>query len=469
MKWKFHLLFLFAAALMVFQACKTLTYDKNPTATYPKGVYRVMDPPSMQKGDPEEGFRYLIYGDPVGNGIPYEMNRRFFGSVEDTVLRRKGKNATVPFFNNVFTNEDGVEVVSGNCFSCHASELNGKIVLGLGDSFADYRKNYNFRFKVLNAAMRLYHGKNSPEWKSYEEMNEWFNVVTQSVVMNNPGTNPAYRLEEAAIAFRHPEDLTYKEDPNFMLAGPPMGTDVPALWHVQKKKSLYYNGSGRGDFTKLLMQVTLLGVPDSAQARKIQEHFYDVFAWMNTIEPPAYPASIDQSLAAKGKMLFADNCAKCHGTYGEEETYPNKIIPIKEIGTDSVFAQYAMRSKLNDWYNESWLGQSEPKAQLLPSYGYMAPPLDGIWATAPYLHNGSVPTVADLLDSKNRPTYWERSGESDDYDYEKLGWNYQERSNGRGKYTFDTTENGAGNHGHTYGDEFTQEERLAVVEYLKTL
>ncbi|MEM7374524.1 MAG: hypothetical protein AAF587_38385 [Bacteroidota bacterium] len=460
---------IFLLAITFFQACSSLKEAKQTDYSYPTGIPRLMEPSAMPSGDPEAGFDYLIYGGHVGNGVPYKLNQRFFGEIEDTVLRREGKNGQVPFFTNVFTNEDGIEVVSGNCFVCHATELNGKIVLGLGNSFGNYTRNDSWKFRLLNTMVRLSYGKNSAEWKSYEEQGKWYNAIGKPIVMNNPGTNPAFRLEEATIAYRHRTDLSYKADPNFMLAGPSMGTDVPPLWNVHKKHGLYYSGAGRGDFTKLLMQVTLLGVPDSSVARTVQQHFYDVFAWMRTIEPPAYPKPINHSLAQKGQLLFADHCAKCHGTYGERETYPNKIIPMAEIGTDSVYAAYSIRSELTAWYNDSWLSQSSPQAKLVPAYGYIAPPLDGIWASSPYLHNGSVPTIADLLDSQHRPTYWARSGKSDDYDYQKLGWKYQVRKHKRGKYTFDTTQHGAANHGHTFGDDFRQEERLAVIEYLKTL
>ena len=107
----------------------------------------------------------------------------------------------------------------------------------------------------------------------------------------------------------------------------------------------------------------------------------------------------------------------------------------------------------------------------------MAPPLDGIWATAPYLHNGSVPTVADLLNSYDRPAQWARysavaktpTGAADEYDHERLGWKVKRDKAAGGKYEYDPSKPGYGNGGHTYGDHLTDEERAAVVEYLKTL
>ena len=107
----------------------------------------------------------------------------------------------------------------------------------------------------------------------------------------------------------------------------------------------------------------------------------------------------------------------------------------------------------------------------------MAPPLDGIWATAPYLHNGSVPTVELLLDSQSRPTYWTRSYDSTDYTTDALGWNFQVLEYGHEgesdpverKKIYDTTLEGYGNGGHVFGDHLSSEDRALVLEYLKTL
>jgi hypothetical protein len=111
--------------------------------------------------------------------------------------------------------------------------------------------------------------------------------------------------------------------------------------------------------------------------------------------------------------------------------------------------------------------------------GYQAPPLDGIWATAPYFHNGSVPTLYDVLNSKSRPQRYTRSFKTDkeDYDFEKVGWKVTlvkdklpntapaiER-----RKIYDTTLPGRSNAGHTYGDKLTDPERMAIIEYLKTL
>ena len=104
----------------------------------------------------------------------------------------------------------------------------------------------------------------------------------------------------------------------------------------------------------------------------------------------------------------------------------------------------------------------------------MPPPLDGIWMTSPYLHNDSVPSLATLLDSTIRPTFWQRASlDSNDYDEVEVGWRYQVETRGReagaGPEIYDTTRMGYLNEGHTYADHLTSEQRLDLIEYLKTL
>ena len=459
---------LFGALFLLAVACRSYR-DIAISLDRREAVETIPATPQHRGGDPERGFEYLVTGAHVGNGIPLEAHFKVFGEEKDTILHREGDNGKVPYFNNVFELDSGIKVVSGNCFVCHAARMEGEMVFGLGNYAGDFTASLKPKLQVLNFYIRTKYGKNSREWELYEEQGEWYKHVAEATVMNNLGTNPAFRLEEAVINYRDPSDLTYREEPWYELTNPGIGSDVPPLWNVKKKNALYYNGAGRGDFTKLLMQVSVLGIHDSTAAREVQRNFVDVLAWLETLEPPTYPRPIDQKLAAQGEMIFQEHCQGCHGTYGEQETYPNKLIPMHKIGTDPAYAAYSIQSKLVEWYNSSWYGQSPTPATLNDYYGYIAPPLDGVWATAPYLHNGSVPTLAALLDSRQRPTYWHRSLDSHDYDHENVGWQYTAMKKGKGDQTFDTTLPGAGNQGHTYGDKLADPERKALLAYLKTL
>src|SRR5690606_13467321 len=128
-----------------------------------------------------------------------------------------------------------------------------------------------------------------------------------------------------------------------------------------------------------------------------------------------------------------DNCSKCHGSYGEKEEYPNLLIPQSVIKTDSaLFKANYQNPQFVNWFNNSWFAMGDHPASLVPYNGYIAPPLDGVWATAPYLHNGSVPTINTLLNSSIRPRYWERNFSRPEYDYENLGWKYESRDSATG-------------------------------------
>lgn len=108
-------------------------------------------------------------------------------------------------------------------------------------------------------------------------------------------------------------------------------------------------------------------------------------------------------------------------------------------------------------------------ARLVPFNGYIAPPLDGIWITAPYLHNGSVPDLETLLNSKERPRYWSRDFDNPEYDYKKVGWKYSAEDSAGDTNVYNTDLPGYGNYGHRYGDKLSSTERKAIIEYLKTL
>jgi hypothetical protein len=144
------------------------------------------------------------------------------------------------------------------------------------------------------------------------------------------------------------------------------------------------------------------------------------------------------------------------------------VVNLNVIKTDRLYADYINQSGIIDWYNSSWFATSTPRSRFEPTAGYVAPPLDGIWASAPYFHNGSVPTVYQVLNSKTRPNRWTRTGESTDYDWKRLGWNYDPAPKNK-KWTFDTSVPAYGNDGHYFGDNLSEEARWAVVEYLKTL
>ena len=210
------------------------------------------------------------------------------------------------------------------------------------------------------------------------------------------------------------------------------------------------------------------------QARNIADGFPHILAYLKTIQSPEYPWPINEEIAKQGEPIFEENCASCHGTYGAQWTYPEIIVPLEEVGVDEQMAVRMYEAELfHDWVERSFFGQ---RSSATPELGYVAPPLDGIWATAPYLHNGAVPTLEALLNSNARPKCWTWSYDSRDYDQDTLGWIFQEsechetiESADERTRVYDTQQPGYGNQGHTYGDTLSDEDRTALLEYLKTL
>jgi hypothetical protein len=127
------------------------------------------------------------------------------------------------------------------------------------------------------------------------------------------------------------------------------------------------------------------------------------------------------------------------------------------------------------FFNRTWFA-ANAKADENPT-GYVAPPLDGVWASAPYFHNGSVPTVYGVLTKEARPKYFRRAGTIKDYDARDLGLKVEALSAPASKdlpgearrRVIDTTIPGLGNGGHPFGFHLNEKQKRAVIEYLKTL
>jgi hypothetical protein len=254
---------------------------------------------------------------------------------------------------------------------------------------------------------------------------------------------------------------------------------VPPWWNLGKKHALFHTGEGRGDHARFMMLPALTCTDSLAEVRVMDAWMVDVRAYLATLKPPKYPYAIDQALAERGHSVFQSNCQSCHGRYGEDWRYPNQVVALGKVGTDPELARdaYGAADRFRTWFQDSFFGEW---SQDTPALGYVAPPLDGVWATAPYLHNDSVPTLAALLNSPDRPAYWRFRRTATDapiYDRERVGWDYQPLLAGKSaamswderNRIYDSTGKGYGNAGHTYGDDLSPEARRALIEYLKTL
>ncbi len=347
--------------------------------------------------------------------------------------------------------------LTNNCLMCHAGTVAGQTIVGLGNASLDLQSLFEDLTRADGIDL---------------QMPFRFSYVRGTIDPINP---LAFLLQfrDEGLGLQKPHPFRYSQN---------VCSDPPAWWLLKRKKTRDWTGPMDAHSTRIDM-VTLLTPLNGGEYIKRQESaFADIEAYLRTIEVPKYPFPVDGKLADRGRTVYADTCARCHGTYGPGGQYPNKIVPLDSIGTDRTLAA-GNDGELLRFLNQSWFGQ-EPGPDGKPlrftePRGYQAPPLDGVWATAPYFHNGSVPTLYDVLNSKARPKVYTRSYRTgrDDYDPVKVGWKIEVLAAppGAGKSGFelrkvyDTTQPGRGNGGHTYGDRLGEGDRAAVIEYLKTL
>jgi len=118
---------------------------------------------------PEAGWEYLISGDYIGSGVPFDLVKKRIATTKDTILNRTGDNENLPFGLTAFKHANGTTVMTGNCLTCHGGFLNGEFVVGLGGfGINDFSKNNTATFKALNTLVKLKYKKGSKEREAYE-------------------------------------------------------------------------------------------------------------------------------------------------------------------------------------------------------------------------------------------------------------------------------------------------------------
>ncbi len=437
--------------------------------------------PAPIDGDPVEGEWALLHEDYVSCGVPlsiFNLGKAFLGTYADgeSLPWRDGENANLPYNWTAVTSEGGTELAAMNCLTCHAGKFNGELIIGLGRHDADYTESFT---SLLSLFPEL------PEFTDAgKEINKFisrYDALGPYIQTETIGTNPADNVAVILASHRDPQTLAWSDEQLIPVDPPVVPVDTPPWWRVKKKGGHFYNGMSRGDHRGTMMFASSLCVDTTEKAEEMLGYFNHIRAFLESIEAPAYPWAINEELAAEGEEIFECACAGCHGTYDDDpelETFPNLLIPLEVIGTDSLLGDAAADDlgTLVEWFNSSWYGDVTQLTVDEPFIGYTAPPLDGVWATAPYLHNASVPTLELVLDSTKRPDFWRRVDyDSTNYDRDALGWPW-EATGGQDtvppserRHIYDTTNLGYDNGGHTFGDHLTASEREALLEYLKTI
>jgi hypothetical protein len=251
-------------------------------------------------------------------------------------------------------------------------------------------------------------------------------------------------------------------------------TDFPSIWYQGQRRDLkmelHWDGNNVSLEERNRSAAMGAGVTPPTADRPRMKRIAD---WLLALPSPPYPFKIDKELAAQGAPVYRKYCADCHGADGKNFSgpYVGKVTPIEEIGTDRHrLDSYTYEVAVNQ--NTIFAGYDDERfSHFRKTYGYANSPLDGVWLRAPYLHNGSVPTLRDLLEpSAQRPREFYRG--NDVYDQEKVGFIATvAEEKGKRFFLYDTKEPGNANTGHEgsrYGTELAPAEKEALVEYLKT-
>jgi mono/diheme cytochrome c family protein len=238
--------------------------------------------------------------------------------------------------------------------------------------------------------------------------------------------------------------------------------DFPSIWDQKERKGLYLHWDGNNNsLSERNLSATL--VAGATEDSLDEDSLERLVRWLQTLPAPAFPRNrIDTARAARGEPLYKEHCASCHDLGGARI---GQVTPLAQIRTDPERLR-SFTPELVPHMNGIGKGREWAFTHYRKTQGYANAPLDGIWARAPYLHNGSVPTLRALLFPDERPeVFWTGY---DVYDWKDLGFVSSGPAAERAGFRFDTRVRGNGNGGHTYGSELTPAQREAILEYLKT-
>jgi len=307
-------------------------------------------------------------------------------------------------------------------------------------------------------------------------------------------------FNSAKALFNYPFHNMQQFTPNEMIGV----ADFPSIWNQGPREGMQLHWDGNNCRVDERNKSAAFGTGttpatiDLASIARIER-------WLNDeLKAPKWPEQaypINRQLAEQGRAVYLQHCAKCHGNSGTDFTsnctnpVPQKVaiarcemqgpnVPygdcagqvttLAEIGTDP----YRLYSYTYDLAaNQSQLYAPAPYRfkHFRKTYGYANVPLDGIWIRGPYLHNGSVPTLRDLLKpAAQRPRFFYRGYDLVNPTDVGFVWNVKEQGGIRfwPYWTHDPKTGlpipGNDNSGHEYGVTLSEADKNALLEHLKT-
>lgn len=455
---------------------------------------------SAQYADIDEHFRYASIGGEDSNGLPYWLWRvlptvfadKLPGNGYESLGFIKESDHELPIGFARSTNRLGLAVVTQNCATCHVGSVResatgdrhiistmpsntvnlGEYIRFLSDVAVD--KRFSAR-ELMPYILESAHDSGT-QLNPLEQLIYRFLAIPQArdglLRQRNsfafldrqtdygPGRVDTFTPYKA-LRFNFPMDQIETSELNGI-------ADFPSIWQQRPREGMQLHWDGDNDSVDERNNSAALALVTPTTINF--DSIYRVRDWLMDLPAPKYPWSINEELAHQGEVLFQNNCASCHAFDG---AYVGKVVPIEEIGTDpGRLDSYTYELASNQYTlfsGISYRGKDQRFTHFRKTNGYASMPLDGLWLRAPYLHNGSVPTLWDLLEvPEKRPSIFYRG--YDVFDQDKVGFVFDvAEEDGKQIFQFDTTQPGNGNGGHLYGVNLEAKEKTALVEYLKTL
>lgn len=389
----------------------------------------------------------------------------------------------------------GVDRVGINCAACHVSQVRrpGEAVPHI------YLGGPGNTVDILGYQRFLFACASDPRFTSHHILKALAEVVDlpfldrlQYRYMLIPATRKALLREKAQFAWTNtrPDWGRGRVDPfnpvkvAFLkvAVGDTIGNaEIPPIWNLDQrdegKLALHWDGLN-SDLTEVFLSSAL---GDGATLKSLPVHkLQELQDWAKTLKPPSFQAlfEIDHTLAALGQPIFEQHCARCH-RFGGEQT--GKALPLTNeawgegLEGNPAGPLYTDPHRLGVWTPETleaFAAYADDYAwdfkQFRPTVGYVNVPLDGLWIRAPYLHNGSVPYLTELLELPERRSQIFYRGH-DVYDADRMGFVSEGPEAEHLGSRYDTSEPGNSNQGHLWGTHLSDTEKRLLLEYLKTL
>ena len=453
--------------------------------------FREEPQPEWITSDPEMRFKYGSIGAERDAGIPYwifYVLPRMFpekipgpnGFASFGVSWEEGQELPVGFTKKVV----GFARVGNNCASCHttsyrltASETPTFVTAGAGQTLD---LEAVFRFLVDCAKDPRFNADNLMREINLVTDLSWIDrAIYRFVLVPITRKRLLEREEQFAWIYRHdfPEWGRGRDDAmnltKYFMIETPMDdsigpSDIPSIWNLAKYQrpgtSMNWSGDSHDAYSVIIDSA--LGLVGAAP--KDNDEFLGQVKWLQEYlsakQPPKYPFPVDAAKSETGRTIFKQECAGCH-----ESERTGTRTPLQGVDTDP--------ERMWTWNKENAIAANRTVSEFgierkglveEDLVGYNIPFLDGVWLRAPYLHNGSVPSLRDLLlPPESRPRKFWRG--YDLYDPANVGFVGTGSIAERVGSLYDTALRSNGNGGHVFGTALPDSDKDALLEYLKTL